>query len=79
MKLIDKDISSESEHLKLNKCPEYCVMSNCSNCPNFKEPLVDIEIPFGAKDSELLEESIYIPDGCYAVIEGNKVIIRKKL
>jgi len=41
------------------------------------KPLVDIEIPFGAKDSELLEESISIPEGCYAVIEGNRVVIRK--
>ena len=36
-----------------------------------------IEIPLGT-NSELLEETITIPDGCYAVIEGNKVIIKKK-
>lgn len=41
------------------------------------KPLVDIEIPFGARDSELLEESITIPKGCYATIEGNRVVIRK--
>lgn len=35
-----------------------------------------IEIPFGT-DSELIEESFYIPDGCYAIIESNKVVIRK--
>lgn len=38
-----------------------------------------ISIPFGAFDSELIEESITIPDGCYAVIEGRKVYIRKKV
>lgn len=38
-----------------------------------------ISIPFGAFDSELIEESITIPDGCYAVIEGRKVYIKKKV
>lgn len=41
------------------------------------KPFADIEIPFGAKYSELIEESITIPEGCYAVIEGNRVVIRK--
>ena len=40
------------------------------------KPLVDIEIPFGI-DSELIEETITIPESCHAVIEGNKVVIRK--
>lgn len=37
-----------------------------------------ISIPFGAYDSELVEESITIPDGCVATIEGNKIHIKKK-
>lgn len=37
-----------------------------------------IEIPFGAKDSELVEASYYIPEGMEAVIQGNKVIIKRK-
>ena len=37
-----------------------------------------IEIPFGAKDSELIEATYYIPEGMEAVIEDNKVVIRKK-
>jgi len=38
----------------------------------------DIEIPFGAKNSELVEATYFIPDGMEAIIEGDKVIIRRK-
>ena len=38
----------------------------------------DIKIPFGAKDSELVEATYFIPEGMEAVIEGDKVIIRRK-
>lgn len=41
-----------------------------------QKPILDVEIPFGT-DSELVEEAITIPDGCYAIIEDNKVILRK--
>ena len=37
----------------------------------------EIEIPFGAKDSELQEATYYIPKGFHAEIEGNNVIIKK--
>lgn len=37
----------------------------------------DIEIPFGAKDSELEEVSYDIPKGYHAEIEDNKVVIKK--
>lgn len=37
----------------------------------------DIEIPFGAKDSELQEVAYFIPKGYYAKIEGDKVVIKK--
>lgn len=36
-----------------------------------------IDIPFGAKDSELQEATYYIPDGYHAEINGNEVIIKK--
>ena len=36
-----------------------------------------IEIPFGAKDSELQEATYYIPDGYHAEINGNEVSIKK--
>ena len=42
-----------------------------------QKPILDIEIPFGAKDSELQEATYYIPKGYYAEIEGDKVIIKK--
>lgn len=35
-------------------------------------------IPFGAFDSELVNETITIPEGCVATIEGNKIHIKKK-
>ena len=35
------------------------------------------EIPFGASDSELMEATYFIPQGYHAVIDGNKVIIKK--
>lgn len=37
----------------------------------------DVEIPFGAKDSELQEVTYYIPKDFHAQIVGNKVIIKK--
>lgn len=37
----------------------------------------EIEIPFGAKDSELQEETYYIPKGFHAEIEADKVVIKK--
>ena len=37
----------------------------------------DIEIPYGAKDSELQEATYFIPKGYYAKIEGDKVVIKK--
>ena len=36
-----------------------------------------IEIPFGAKNSEFIKDEYYIPEGCEARIEGNKVIIER--
>lgn len=42
-----------------------------------QKPILDVEIPFGAKDSELEEVSYYIPKGYHAEIEDNKVILRK--
>ena len=37
----------------------------------------EIEIPFGAKDSELQEVTYYIPKGFHAEIDDNKVVIKK--
>ena len=37
----------------------------------------DIEIPFGAKDSELQEATYYIPKGFHAEIDDDKVVIKK--
>ena len=37
----------------------------------------EIEIPFGAKDSELTEVTYYIPKGFHAEIDDDKVVIKK--
>ncbi|MCR4774589.1 MAG: hypothetical protein K5854_09570 [Prevotella sp.] len=37
----------------------------------------EIEIPFGAKDSELIEATYFISKGFHAEIEDNKVVIKK--
>ncbi len=42
-----------------------------------KKSAFDIDIPFGAKDSELIEASYYIPESFHAEIEGNHVVIKK--
>lgn len=42
-----------------------------------QKPILDVEIPFGAKDSELEEVSYSIPNGYHAEIEDNKVVIKK--
>lgn len=38
---------------------------------------VDTVIPFGAKDSELIEETYHIPDGYHAEINSNTIVIKK--
>lgn len=42
-----------------------------------QKPILDVEIPFGAKDSELEDVTYDIPKGYHAEIEDNKVIIKK--
>lgn len=43
-----------------------------------KEYNLDLTIPFGAYDSELIKTTYYIPEGYEAKIEGNEIIIKKK-
>lgn len=38
---------------------------------------INIEIPFGANDSELQEVSYYIPEGFHAEIKDDRVVIKK--
>lgn len=42
-----------------------------------ESPRTNIEIPFGAADSELQEVSYYIPEGFYAEIKDDRVVIKK--
>ncbi len=48
----------------------------CKKKPDERKGFVSI--PFGAYDSELVNETIAIPDGCVAIIEGNKIHIKKE-
>lgn len=41
------------------------------------KPILDIEIPFGAKDSELIESTYFIPKGFHAEIIGDEVHIKQ--
>ncbi len=42
-----------------------------------QKPILNVEIPFGAKDSDLQEETYFIPKGFHAEIDGDKVHIKK--
>ena len=42
-----------------------------------EKPTLDVEIPFGAKDSELEEVFYSIPNGFHAEVIGDKVVIKK--
>ena len=53
-----------------NKWLEWLEKHNESTITNF-------EIPFGASDSELQEVSYYIPEGFYAEIKDDRVVIKK--
>lgn len=61
-------------------------MSECNHLLSMIISLSDTEkdfgikesvIPFGASDSELMEATYFIPQGYHAVIDGNKVTIKK--
>jgi len=43
-----------------------------------EKQLKEIEIPFGAKDSELCGWEYTIPEGMEATIVDNKIIVKKK-
>ena len=81
---LKNELSYNKEILNLR---EIIAVNNCyNNLILFIDSLSDTEkdfgikesvIPFGASDSELMEETIYIPEGFHAVIEGDKVIMKK--
>ena len=70
-------IGHEDGYELVEQKPQRMVSAEAKEALMEEKPTFDIEIPFGAKDSELVDETITIPDGCYAVIEDNKVVIRK--
>ena len=82
----DKRIRKELiEHIKANCESDFILFQKFSpddviawlEKQGEQEPILDVEIPFGAKDSELEEVSYSIPDGYHAEIEDNKIVIKK--
>lgn len=64
----------------LEKQGERISANSCKTCKDEQKPIERegfISIPFGT-DSELVNETITIPDGCVATIEGNRIHIKKK-
>lgn len=75
-------------------CNDYypaCTHSNWADCKNCKyngatgctnkhrySKMKEIEIPFGAKDSELQEWEYTIPEGMEAEIKDGKIVVREK-
>ena len=55
-------------------CQSDCFLQQSEQKHN---PVLNIEIPFGAKDSELQEAFYYIPEGFHAEIDGNRVVIKR--
>lgn len=92
VKKIKAKIERLKESLPWGSCASQISMEcNCKNeayneVLSFIDSLSDTEkdfgikesvIPFGASDSELIEATYFIPQGYHAVIESNKVIIKK--
>ena len=83
--MVDLKQKTEQGEQKPNPCDGCINRRGCINCENGElretehkpAPVLDIEIPFGAKDSELQEASYYIPEGFHAEIEGNRVVIKR--
>ncbi len=83
---------AKQELEKRSEQKPYCLREECKDCQcnyageckgscamkrNEQKPILDVELPFGAKDSELEEVSYSIPNGYHAEIEDNKVVIKK--
>lgn len=65
----------EGEDIERDECLEW-LEKQSKNKPIERKEFTSI--PFGAFDSELIEEMITIPDGCVATIEGNRIHIKRE-
>lgn len=72
----DKDLYEKLKDLHGRVYDAYQLEKQNNNADKVKQQQT-IEIPFGAKDSELQEVTYHIPDGYHAEINGNEVIIKK--
>ena len=66
----------ECDYIELSELDSLMLEKQGNNADKVKQQQT-IEIPFGAKDSELQEATYYIPDGYHAEINGNEVVIKK--
>ena len=68
--------TKEQRELLFQKIKEAGYIFDFKN-KELKKIETEIEIPFGAKDSELQEATYYIPKGFHAEIDDDKVVIKK--
>jgi hypothetical protein len=72
--LCDKCKKTQPSH----SCQDITALGRCAlEKQGEYKPAFNIDIPFGAKDSELMEASYYIPEGFHVEIKGNNVVIKK--
>lgn len=73
--ILSMDIRDDEDSFRLKKLQRSLEWLEKQGEKTINQP--DFEIPFGAKDSELIEESYYIPKGYHAEISKDKVTIKK--
>ena len=73
---IDWDTRSLEDARKLLECGLLYINTELEKQGKQKHA-IDIEIPFGAKDSELQEATYLIPEGFHAEINDKEVLIKK--
>ena len=80
IKALERVEEQNAKGYKLTDCDKnswWEDFKNYTSCTIEQKPILDVEIPFGAKDSELEEVTYDIPKGYHAEIEDNKVVIKK--
>ena len=81
--IVIKDLIEDKNTSKVNKIILRGMLKEIEDvCPHVIEkqdesPITNIEIPFGASDSELQEVDYYIPKGFHAEVKDDRVVIKK--
>ena len=78
--IVIKDLIEDKSTSKVNKVILRGMLREIDDAEIEKQnesTITNIEIPFGANDSELQEVTYYIPKGFHAEIDDDKVVIKK--